>query len=134
VVDFFVRKANEELGRNVTELADEVTDIFNTYDWPGNLRELKNVIKRMVLLSPDSRAEASALPEEMVYAIKRPAENAAALPTADNPDLRLHSEAHERKLIVDVLQKAKYNKSKAAQMLNIDRKTLYNKMEKYGIE
>src|SRR5690606_14331661 len=51
-VDFFVRKANEELGRNVTELADEVKDIFDTYDWPGNLRELKNVIKRMVLLSP----------------------------------------------------------------------------------
>lgn len=132
-VDFFVRKANEELGRNVTELADEVKDIFDTYDWPGNLRELKNVIKRMVLLSPGTRAEASALPEEMVYAIKRPAEN-TAVPTADNPDLRLHSEAHERKLIVDVLQKAKYNKSKAAQMLNIDRKTLYNKMEKYGIE
>ncbi|MFB2120025.1 sigma-54-dependent transcriptional regulator [Parapedobacter sp. 2B3] len=133
-VDFFVRKANEELGRGVEELADEVKDIFNAYDWPGNLRELKNVIKRMVLLSPGTKAEASALPEEMVYAIKKPAENTGAVPSADNPDLRLHSEAHERKLIMDVLQKAKYNKSKAAQMLNIDRKTLYNKMEKYGIE
>lgn len=133
-VDFFVKKANEELGRNVEELAEEVKEIFNTYDWPGNLRELKNVIKRMVLLSPRATAEVSALPEEMVYAIKRPAESASAAPTADNPDLRLHSEAHERKLIIDVLQKAKYNKSKAAQMLNIDRKTLYNKMEKYGIE
>lgn len=133
-VDFFVRKANEELGRNVVELTSEVKDIFDAYDWPGNLRELKNVIKRMVLLSAGAKAEASSLPEEMVYAIKRSADSPAILPSAENPDLRLHSEAHERKLIIDVLQKAKYNKSKAAQMLNIDRKTLYNKMEKYGIE
>ncbi|WP_262246702.1 sigma-54-dependent transcriptional regulator [Parapedobacter soli] len=133
-VDFFVANANEELGRNVEELAGEVTDIFDAYDWPGNLRELKNVIKRMVLLTPGKRAESSALPEEMVLAIRKPIENTAVAPSADNPDLRLHSEAHERKLIIDVLQKAKYNKSKAAQMLNIDRKTLYNKMEKYGIE
>src|SRR3546814_17990492 len=59
-----------------------------------------------------------ALPEEMVYAIKRSGDVTAAAPSAENPDLRLHSEAHERKLIMDVLQKAKYNKSKAAQMLN----------------
>jgi len=131
--DFFVQKANEELGRNVERLSDDVKEIFKAYDWPGNLRELKNVIKRMVLLSPGPVAEASALPEEMVFAIKNP-DNAEPAPSADNPDLRLHSEAHERKLILDVLQKAKYNKSKAAQMLNIDRKTLYNKMEKYGIE
>ena len=133
-VDFFVKKTNEELGRNVEELTSDVEDIFDAYDWPGNLRELKNVIKRMVLLSAGTKAEASALPEEMVSAIKRSADRTAATPSAENPDLRLHSEAHERKLIVDVLQKAKYNKSKAAQMLNIDRKTLYNKMEKYGIE
>ncbi len=133
-VDFFISKANAELGRQVTELADEVTEIFGAYDWPGNLRELKNVVKRMVLLSPGNRAEVSALPEEMVFAIKNPDSAANPTPSSDNPDLRLHSEAHERKLIIDVLQKAKYNKSKAAQMLNIDRKTLYNKMEKYGIE
>jgi len=132
-IDFFVKNANSELGRDVTELSDEVMDIFNAYDWPGNLRELKNVIKRMVLLSTGSRAEVAGLPEEMVFALKNP-DHPATEPSSDNPDLRLHSEAHERKLIIDVLQKAKYNKSKAAQMLNIDRKTLYNKMEKYGIE
>ncbi|SEL14776.1 sigma-54-dependent transcriptional regulator [Parapedobacter koreensis] len=133
-VDFFIKKANEELGRNVEELSSEVTEIFRNYDWPGNLRELKNVIKRMVLLSPGAKAEVTALPEEMVFAIKNPPATIEQAPSAENPDLRLHSEAHERKLILDVLQKAKYNKSKAAQMLNIDRKTLYNKMEKYGIE
>ncbi|WP_353183499.1 sigma-54 dependent transcriptional regulator [Parapedobacter lycopersici] len=133
-VDFFVNKANEELGRSVTELSPEVQEIFDTYDWPGNLRELKNIIKRMVLLSPSTTAELAALPEEMVFAIRNQPADTQPVATADNPDLRLHSEIHERKLIMDVLQKAKYNKSKAAQMLNIDRKTLYNKMEKYGIE
>lgn len=131
--DFFIAHANEELGRDVQALSDEVNEIFQAYDWPGNLRELKNVIKRMVLLSPGNVAEVAALPEEMVFAIKNQG-IAEPEPSAGNPDLRLHSEAHERKLILDVLQKARYNKSKAAQMLNIDRKTLYNKMEKYGIE
>lgn len=132
-VDFFVANANKELGRDVKELSPEVLAIFAAYDWPGNLRELKNIIKRMVLLSPSDVAEVTALPEEMVFAIRNQ-DSDVLPPAADNPDLRLHSEAHERKLIMDVLQKAKYNKSKAAQMLNIDRKTLYNKMEKYGIE
>lgn len=131
--DFFVANANKELGRDVRELSPEVMAIFAAYDWPGNLRELKNIIKRMVLLSPSDVAEVTALPEEMVFAIRNQ-NTEVQPPAADNPDLRLHSEAHERKLIMDVLQKAKYNKSKAAQMLNIDRKTLYNKMEKYGIE
>src|SRR3546814_21116092 len=103
-VDFFVKKANEELGRNVGELGNEVLDIFNTYDWPGNLRELKNVIKRMVLLSPGIKAEESALPDEMVYAIKRSGNVTAAATTAENPDLRLQTQAHERKLKLEVLQ------------------------------
>lgn len=132
-VDYFIGKANQELGRQVKELSDEVNQIFQSYDWPGNLRELRNVIKRMVLLSPGAIAEVTALPEEMVFSIRNQ-DVVEAEPSADNPDLRLHSEAHERKLILDVLQKTKYNKSKAAQLLNIDRKTLYNKMEKYGIE
>ncbi|SEM94317.1 two-component system, NtrC family, response regulator HydG [bacterium A37T11] len=131
-IDYFVAKANEELGRQVTNLSDEVRSIFATYDWPGNLRELKNVIKRMVLLTPGEEAKADALPDEMVFSMRQP----QAIPAfpKDTVDLRSQSEAHERNLIIDVLQKAKYNKSKAAQMLNIDRKTLYNKLEKYGIE
>lgn len=131
--EFFTAAANVELGRNVTHLSTEVKDIFFAYDWPGNLRELKNVIKRMVLLSQTDTATADALPADMVSSLNQPKEIPSAA-SDGNPDLKLHSEAHERQLILDVLQKAKYNKSKAAQMLNIDRKTLYNKIEKYGIE
>ncbi len=129
----FIEAANAELGRNVQRLSPEVEQIFKTYDWPGNLRELKNVVKRMVLLTPSDTVDVSALPEDMVTSIAD-TKNHPPVVADGNPDLKLHSEAHERQLILDVLQKTKYNKSKAAQMLNIDRKTLYNKIEKYGIE
>jgi len=134
-IDFFVKKANQELNRHVTQLTDEVRTIFKSYDWPGNLRELKNVIKRMVLLTPGNTAEVSALPDEMVHSINQ-SEHTTIEEQANEKtgsDLKSLSEAHERQLIMDVLQQVKYNKSKAAQVLNIDRKTLYNKLDKYGI-
>lgn len=127
--DFFIEKANAELGREVTELDEDVITVFENYDWPGNLRELKNVVKRMVLLTQASVVKIAALPEDMVYYLK----NNSAQEQAAGDDLRSQNEAHERQLIVDVLQKVKYNKSKAAQLLNIDRKTLYNKLDKYQI-
>lgn len=127
--DFFIEKANEELERNVKYLDDEVTAVFESYDWPGNLRELKNVVKRMVLLTQGDTVKSSALPEEMVYSLKKKADHY----DLGGDDLKSKSEAHERQLIIEVLEKVKYNKSKAAQMLNIDRKTLYNKLDKYQI-
>jgi two-component system, NtrC family, response regulator HydG len=134
-INFFVDKANKELNRNVIHLSNEVLDIFKSYDWPGNLRELKNVIKRMVLLTPGDTAEITALPDEMVLSINQHNHDTPPVNIGENVavDLKSQSEAHERQLIMDVLQQVKYNKSKAAQVLNIDRKTLYNKLEKYGI-
>ncbi|MEH6306381.1 sigma-54 dependent transcriptional regulator [Olivibacter sp. CPCC 100613] len=136
-IEFFVDKANNELNRNVMHLSKEVKDIFGAYDWPGNLRELKNVIKRMVLLTPGDTAESSALPDEMVLSINQHKHSNGSYSNSDHhhvtADLKSQSEAHERQLIMDVLQQVKYNKSKAAQVLNIDRKTLYNKLDKYGI-
>lgn len=136
-IQFFTKKANAELGRSIKEISPEAERIIKTYDWPGNLRELKNVIKRMVLLTSSETADVSALPDEMVQSIHHQ-QNQVSLIQPDNQhqkaaDLKSQSEAHERQLILDVLQQVKYNKSKAAQVLNIDRKTLYNKLDKYGI-
>lgn len=127
--NFFINQANNELGKSVNLLSEEVKTLFEKYDWPGNIRELKNVIKRMILLTNGFVVEIGSLPDYMVYSIKNRDEN-----TVENgDDLKSQSEAHERKLILEVLEKVKYNKSKAAQLLNIDRKTLYNKLEKYNI-
>ena len=127
--DFFIDMANQELERDVKYLDDEVTSVFETYDWPGNLRELKNVVKRMVLLTQGDTVVVSALPEEMVLSLKK----GNGLYDISGDDLKSQNEAHERQLIIEVLEKVKYNKSKAAQLLNIDRKTLYNKLDKYQI-
>ncbi|SEI49866.1 two-component system, NtrC family, response regulator HydG [Dyadobacter koreensis] len=130
-IQHFVDKANEELDKNVRQLSKEVMDIFMKYDWPGNLRELNNVIKRLVLLSKEETADLKALPQEMITTM----ENIAAKPAlATGSDLKLLQETHEKEMIEKVLQDVRYNKSKAAKLLNIDRKTLYYKIEKYHIE
>jgi two-component system response regulator HydG len=123
----FTEQANQELGKKVTELTPEVQELFYAYDWPGNLRELRNVIKRAVLLSTGSRITISTLPPEMVTAM--PAKD-----STESTDLKALHAANEKDLIVKTLKEVRYNKSKAARLLNIDRTTLYYKMSKYNIE
>lgn len=130
-IDFFREEANRELGRNVKGLDPEVMRVFESYDWPGNLRELKNVIKRAVLLTTDEKIKADALPAEMMQSIR---EAETKEKTAGVYDLKALQEVQEKEMILKTLQEVRYNKSKAARILNIDRKTLYLKMGKYGIE
>ncbi len=129
---FFRESANHELNRNVSGLDPEVMEIFRTYDWPGNLREMKNVVKRAVLLTSEGDVHINALPVEMIHALRNQATEKAA--TAPVYDLKALQEVQEKEMIVKTLKDVRYNKSKAARILNIDRKTLYLKMEKYGIE
>ena len=126
-INHFIKLSNEELNRNVQHLSPAAKDLLLQYDWPGNLRELKNVIKRMVLLTPTETAEIEALPEEMIISINQ-------VPKPNGSDLKAINEVNEKMLIMETLVKVKYNKSKAAKLLNIDRKTLYSKMERYEIE
>jgi len=128
-INYFIQQSNVELDRRVKALSKEVKEVLFNYDWPGNLRELSNVIKRMVLLSPTEIAEIDALPDEMVFSINEPATNVNT-----GSDLKAINEANEKTLIEDTLKKTRYNKSKTAKLLNIDRKTLYAKMERYQIE
>jgi len=126
-VDHFVQRANHEIGRNVTQLSKDVLNIFQQYDWPGNLRELNNVIKRLILLTKGEIAGIEALPTEMIREIHE-------APKSIGSDLKALQENSEKEMIEKVLQEVRYNKSKAAKLLNIDRKTLYYKIEKYQIE
>jgi two-component system response regulator HydG len=130
-VNYFRETANAELGRKVKGFNSEVSQLFQQYDWPGNLRELKNVIKRAVLLTTGEEVAMSAIPSEMVEGVR---ESGAKPKGAPIYDLKVLQEAQEREMIVKTLQEVRFNKSKAARILNIDRKTLYLKMEKYGIE
>jgi two-component system response regulator HydG len=141
----FLQRTNAELEKNVKGFTKEVEQIFLSYPWYGNLRELKNVIKRATLLTDGELIEAKSLPFEIAHfgrlQFERPG---LPLPTADedDDDIDDSESSYENKLksanldaeyevILSALKKANYNKSKAAKLLNIDRKTLYNKMKQF---
>jgi two-component system response regulator HydG len=144
----FLETTNAELGKNVRGFSEEVKNDFLSYSWPGNLRELKNVIKRATLLSDGELIEEKALPFEIVN-YKRlkdlddepsPAVSQAASLLSDNadgeetkPSLKTVANEAEYDMIMQVLRDVNFNKSKAARLLNIDRKTLYNKMKQFDI-
>ncbi len=133
----FLQKANAELEKNVVGFSDATKKALLEYSWPGNLRELKNVIKRAVLLSKTDIITPQVLPPE-VFDFKKETESVGAdagsqVKLADT-DLKSINERTEKEMIIKILEKVRYNKSKAARLLNIDRKTLYNKLKLYNIE
>lgn len=129
-VNYFLEIANEELDRNITTIPENLMNILLNYSWPGNIREIKNVIKRAVLLSKGETLDKNALPQEIVFAsvINQDSEN-----NEQKNNLKSQTGKTEKEIILATLQKTKYNKSKAARILNIDRRTLYNKLKLYGI-
>ncbi len=118
----FLEESNVELEKHVVGFTDEVLEAFKKYDWPGNLRELKNIVKRSVLLSQNEMITLEVLPNDIAYA----SHNA-------KQTYGLFKNQNEQELILDALEKANGNKAKAARMLSIDRKTLYNKLKQYDI-
>nr|WP_250428789.1 sigma-54 dependent transcriptional regulator [Pontibacter ruber] len=135
--EHFLQQANQELERNILGFDAAVAVVFERYSWPGNLRELKNVVKRAVLLAKTNLVTLDDLPYEIANYTPEPAVNGAqheAQEVIPVTDLRSAAERGEKELILSMLEKVKYNKSKAARLLNIDRKTLYNKMRLYNIE
>ncbi|MEO6722589.1 MAG: sigma-54 dependent transcriptional regulator [Ferruginibacter sp.] len=163
---FFLAQSNEELERHIKGFRPEVEQIFKSYNWPGNLRELKNVIKRAALLAAGDVIDVTSLPFELVnytrldfdatithepmnlnYSsdyqhavhttpaeVKEYEDNSGAETEKEQPrpikhTLKTVSIDAEYEMIVAALKKANFNKSKAAKLLNVDRKTLYNKMK-----
>lgn len=118
----FLALANDDLEKEVEGFDQDVTDLFKSYDWPGNLREMKNIIKRSVLLAKSNMINIDVLPHEM--------QDVARMGTS----LAGYSKNDEEQAIRQALEKANFNKSKAAILLNIDRKTLYNKLKLYNID
>lgn len=125
--DHFIQEANSELSKHIIGLSDDVLLVFKRYDWPGNLRELKNIIKRSVLLARGERIEKTDIPVDMLQV-------SGAAEKKNDSDLKAMNEVNEKELIMKTLLEVKFNKTKAATLLNIDRKTLYIKIAKYGIE
>ncbi|BDU23821.1 MULTISPECIES: sigma-54 dependent transcriptional regulator [unclassified Flavobacterium] len=120
--DYFLEKANQQLNKDIIGFSPEVVTIFQNYNWPGNLRELQNCVKRATLLSRGNFIESDVLPAEFFQIQKQ--QPAAGMSLSEN----------ERETIIHALSKAQNNKSEAAKLLKITRKTLYNKLKQYNIE
>lgn len=118
----FLDQANSELQKDIIGFDNETIQLFQSYSWPGNLRQMKNAIKYATLLATGRYITRKELPEELTEA--RPA----------SANIQLKNETHECELIQRALQEAGNNKTKAAQLLGIDRKTLYNKLKIYHLE
>ncbi|OJX39819.1 MAG: sigma-54-dependent Fis family transcriptional regulator [Flavobacteriia bacterium 40-80] len=127
-VEAFLQSANKELNKSVTKVHPFVTEKISSYSWPGNLRELKNTVKKMVLMASSDTLTIEVLPEELLSF--RP--DSAVFDS--ETDLKAIQRDNERAKIIEALEKSNFNKSKAAKMLNIDRKTLYLKIEKYKLD
>ena len=118
--NLFIQHANKELGRHVLGLDKKASERIAAYDWPGNLRELNNVMKRATLLTRGDYIGVAELEQSMSH-------------IQPQAPITLRDEQTEQERIEAALKAANGNKSKAAQLLAIDRKTLYNKIKKYGI-
>ena len=129
--NFFLEDAVAEFGKSVYGFDDEVLRIFAKYEWPGNLREMRNIIRRAVLLSKEDKINREVLPEEIYR--NNSANHAAVDPQPVN-DLKEVKSLSEKEAILQALEKTRYNKTKTAKLLGIDRKTLYNKLHLYDIE
>ena len=115
--DYFLEKANDQLHKSTIGFSPEVLQIFQNYSWPGNLRELQNIIKRAVLLTKDDFIEKPVLPLKIFQV------------TANKPANDFSLSESEKEAILNALSKSKNNKSEAAKLLKINRKTLYNKLK-----
>jgi two-component system response regulator HydG len=135
--EFFLQKSNKELGKKIEEFDSEVIDKFLKYSWPGNLREFRNIVRRAVLLTNSGPISLNTLPLEIAnpnYSKVNEVVFTQSPPVNNNKkdfDLKDASCKAEYETIMNVLKEVNYNKSKAAEILNIDRKTLYNKIKNY---
>lgn len=137
--DFFLQKAKSELNREIGNFEEEVMNMFINYSWPGNLREFRNVVRRAVLLTNSGSITAKTLPWEITNPAGEPTKPAEPVTESitgpaglkKNFDLKDAATRAEYEAIMKVLKEVNFNKTRAAEILNIDRKTLYNKIKSY---
>ncbi len=138
LAEHFLKIANEELGRNVSSFSPEVIECFMNYRWQGNIRELKNVVRRATLLTEGDEILTKALPLEIsnyklpVFEYSNNGEQSEVKEVKH--DLKNAAQEAEYETILRVLREVNFNKTKAADILNIDRKTLYNKMKSINLK
>ncbi len=130
LAQFFLKKFNSETGRKINDFSKEVKEQLVRYRWPGNVRELKNVVERAVVLAPGTEIE---LEELLLTNIATASESQMDFRSLANQYVPESLSEIERRHIASTLTETDWNKSRAAQILGIERSTLDRKINKYGI-
>jgi len=125
LADYFLGEYATAYGRRKKRLAPEVLEVFAGYAWPGNVRELKNVIERLVIMVPGERLESRHLPPELFRESRRPLAEAATLQEARTDT--------EREFILRKLEENRWNVSRTAAAVGLERSHLHRKMKALGI-
>lgn len=129
LINDFIKKHTKHLSKKIDSVNDAAAEILRNYNWPGNIRELENVIERAIILSKGTTITLEDLPEFLRQ--PRPKEDSAE----DHNGLKLKDalKSPERDLITKALDSVAWNRNAAAKTLGINRTTLYKKMLKYGL-
>ncbi|WP_242852179.1 sigma 54-interacting transcriptional regulator [Clostridium carboxidivorans] len=128
LANLFFEQVSAQEGIKITNIDDKVYKILTNYKWDGNIRELKNVVQRMVVLSNNGKINTESIPEYIIESVS-PEEDLGE----DEFDLERIVENVEKRTIKEVMKMVKGNKQHAAKVLNIKRSTLYYKLGKYNI-
>jgi DNA-binding NtrC family response regulator len=135
LMDHFINLSTTKLHKDVERFSDDAMDLLINYSWPGNVRELENVVQRAVVLAKERVIQEWSLPPEIRGQSKEaffdPEKLEANLPL--NEKVEMIVAEVEKRLIVGALDKVEWKRERAASLLRISLKTLYNKMNKYGL-
>jgi two-component system, NtrC family, response regulator AtoC len=132
----FVAAACRRQGRGALAIDPRALRALGRYEWPGNIRELRNVAERAVLLCADSTITLEHLPADKMsgtFEMRKIATEEPAPPAASPVDLKAGIKARERQLIEDALTQTDGNQTRAAKLLGISRRTLISRIEDYGL-
>ncbi len=130
IVDYYIEKYSEEMNTGIKKVSPKVMDLLTKYRWPGNIRELSNALRSAVVLA-DDKIDVDHLPTSIRFYEEKTATGTPS-PSAD-PTLKSVLKKVEREHILETLKHTKWNRTETAKILEIDSKTLYNKMKEYGI-
>jgi DNA-binding NtrC family response regulator len=133
LIDHFLDRINRDLGTNVTGVAPEALRVMLTYEWPGNIRELENVLVKAVILAEGPTLRVSDLPPRLRAQDEGSDPSWIGGPKTLSEAVVRASERIERAMIQTTLSECKGNRTATAESLGINRKTLFNKMRQYGL-
>jgi len=126
LLDHFLNIFNLRTNKNIIEITKEAQELLSGYDWPGNIRELENVVERMVVLAQGNKIGIEDLPTNIIKVKEKKLSFKESVYQA--------KAKHERELLIKVLEEVGGNRTKAAKVLGIDRKTLQKKIKEYGLQ